>query len=92
MTIKKAMITIQTVNVQGMSEAKKYEIEKLTEKSNVITGVVETHLKEDKFNWSHEYEIFEQRRENGDKKGGGLMILHRKQEDIDMEKIEIRHI
>ena len=42
MTIKKAMITIQTVNVQGMSEAKKYEIEKLTEKSNVITGVVDT--------------------------------------------------
>ena len=85
------MITIQTVNIQGMNEMKKYEIEKLTERNNVITGVIETHLKEDRFNWNQEYEIYEQRREKGDKKGGGLLILHRKQDDIDMEKIETGH-
>ena len=67
-------LTIQALNVQGLSQMKKYEIEKIIEKqeesSLVITGLTETHITEDKYSFD-KFKIYEQRRAKQDKRGGG---------------------
>ena len=60
-------IIIQSVNIQGMSQMKKYEIERMIEKreahGTVLTGLVETHLKEDRYSWDEKWKIGYMRRE-----------------------------
>ena len=88
-------IIIQSVNIQGMSQMKKYEIERMIEKreahGTVLTGLVETHLKEDRYSWDEKWKIYEERRDQEDKKGGGLLLIHTDREYIKMEKIESKH-
>jgi len=87
-------LTIQTLNVQGLSQMKKYEIEKVIEKqeksSTVITGLTETHITEDKYNFDN-FKVYEQRRTRQDKRGGGLLILHKDEKGINLEKVESKH-
>ena len=52
----------------------------------VITGLTETHIKEDKFLWDKRYSKYEQRRERKDKKGGGLLLMHKSNKYIKFDQ------
>ena len=82
-------IYIRLLNIQGMSAAKKYEIQNtFTEKkgSLEILAMVETHIKDDRYLWDQNWKEYEQRRDVNDKKGGGLLVLHKVNDHIKLEK------
>lgn len=58
---------------------------------NNIGCLSETLKKIRDVNFSNNIVIIEQMREINDKKGGGLMILHKNNEDIHFDKLESRN-
>ena len=82
-------LKVYLLNIQGITMQKKIDVEKLmteNEEDIKIIGLVETHVREDRLNWGDDWQVYEQRREQKDKKGGGLMILHQSSEQIKLEK------
>ena len=93
--MKSDSLIVQLLNVQGLSREKKYAIEELIGKQDkkgvTITGLVETHQIEDKYNWHHNYEVIEKRRSSTDKKGGGLMMIIRRDNAVTIDRIDTRN-
>ena len=87
--MKDDKFVIQLLNIQGLTSTKKHEIEDLIiiqeRKGTVITGLVETHQTEDRHNWHDNLEVIERRRETTDKKGGGIMMIQRKNSGVNLK-------
>ena len=82
-------VQVTLLNVQAMTKAKKYEIQNSIENERGtinIVALVETHIRDDRHDWGNEWEQYEQRRKANDKKGGGLLIVHRRSENIKLVK------
>ena len=75
------------INVQGLTQTKVIEIEKLMSVSDVIC-LTETHEKVRKVKISDNIEVLESMREKEDKKGGGIMVMYRQNRNIMLEKQE----
>ena len=83
-------VQVALLNVQAMTKAKKYEIQNSIENERGILNIValvETHIRDDRYDWGNEWVQYEQRRSANDKKGGGLMIVHRRSDHIKLVTI-----
>ena len=81
---------INCLNIQGLTNAKIAEIEQLIEK-NTVMCLTETQLKIDKIKISEKFNYISNMREGKEKKGGGLMILNRKEDKMEITKIETKN-
>ena len=81
------VVKIQVVNVQGLTQTKVIDIEKLLG-DNCVMCLTETQEKIRKVKISDNIEVMESMREVQDRKGGGIMVLYRKNKKILMHKQE----
>ena len=81
-------VQIKLLNVQGLTTSKMYEIEKLLVKDLDIVCLTETQLKIDKVHISEHLKKYTSMRKENDQKGGGLLVLHRKNSDIEIEQVQ----
>ena len=74
------------LNIQGLTRLKMLEVQKILadEKEPVIMCLTETHQKQDKIQLSKGFKKIEKMRDSHDKKGGGLMIIYREKDDVEM--------
>jgi len=83
------IMSVDFINVQGLTDVKAIELERIMSESRYgelkLVALLETHQKYRKINFSDELGIIERMRELKDKKGGGLMILYRKDDLLKME-------
>ena len=70
-------IIVKVVNVQGLTKTKGMEIEELIN-DNSIVCLTETQKKIRDVNFSETFEVIDNMREEKDRKGGGIMVLYRK--------------
>ena len=90
-TQKENKLKMKYINIQGLTKSKIVELQKLIEQ-NTILFLVETQLKEDKIEVGRCFEKIDQMRNKNDKKGGGLSVLYRKDNslEIEVEKVETK--
>lgn len=88
---KKKTITIKLLNIQGLTKPKLVEIEQLITDKFDIVCLTETQQKEDRIDIRDNIIKIESMRELKDKRGGGLMILHKKSEDIELNKVNTKN-
>ena len=84
-------INFQMINIQGLTKQKYIEIEDMLSDKESNTNVIvltETQQKIDKINPSKGAKIINNMREEKDKKGGGLMLVYRDMEEIELVKVE----
>ena len=84
-------VEIGLVNVQGLTNTKAIDITQFLREKCDIMCLTETQLKYDKVGFPAGIERVESMREFKDKKGGGLLILFKKNGGIKMTKMETRH-
>ena len=78
-------IEIKLINIQGLSKHKVIEIENLV-KHQTLLCLTEIQRKIDKIKWNKDYTIYSSMRRKEDKKGGGLMIIHKNDQNFDMQQ------
>lgn len=76
--------------MQGLTQVKQCEIEKLIT-DNTILCLTETQQKYMKVNISENLKFIDSTRDEADKKGGGLCIMHRKNNSLVTEEIKTKH-
>lgn len=83
-------LIVDLINVQGLTDLKACEIGKiLGDDENIrIIGLVETQEKYKRVEWMDGVEDIAQRREMSDKKGGGMLLITREENDINMGRVE----
>ena len=81
---------IKCINIQGLTKQKYLEIERDID-DKTITCLVETQEKFEKIIERENLEKYVSRRKMEDKKGGGIMILKKKDSNIEIEKIRDGH-
>ena len=79
-------LNIKYVNIQGLTKAKMAEIEKLIDSDKVIICLTETHQKIDNITLDDSLLNISEMRDSMDKKGGGLMIVYKKNNHILLQK------
>ena len=80
-------ITINMVNIQGISKRKVLELENLLQRNCDLICLTETQLKFDKINLSKGIDKVEEMRTKDDKKGGGLLIIYKVSENLNIKKV-----
>ena len=80
-------IVLSLINIQALTNSKMLELENLL-KGDGILFLTETHEKFRKVKIREDIEIYENMRELQDRKGGGNMCLHRKNDKFKLQKIE----
>ena len=91
---EKSTLQIKLLNIQCLTEAKKYELRRLiTEEENTIKiiALVETHIRDDRFAWRNDMKIHEKRRQQKDKKGGGLLIMYKDSSNMKLEEVNVQN-
>ena len=91
---EKSKLQIKLLNIQCLTEAKKYELRRLitVEQNNIeIIALVETHVRNDRFTWRDDMKIHEKRREEKDKKGGGLLIMYKDHSKVKLEEVIVQN-
>ena len=78
-------VILRYINIQGLSEIKMSELESMMKDNKEIMLLTETHLRGDHLRVGDGYEYRMINRNTGDKKGGGLMMFHRKNSKIEYE-------
>ena len=78
---------IKLINITGLTNEKYLEVEQLIKEKTVLC-LAETQKKIDNIRMGREITKLSSMREMEDRKGGGLMILYREEEDFYMEKQE----
>ena len=61
---------ISTINIQGLTKAKAFEVEKLLTEAPHLICISETHMKYKKIDFSPEIQVLHQMRKKEEKKGG----------------------
>ena len=83
-------IYIKCINIQGLTKQKYLEIEREIDNKTIMC-LVETQEKFEKIIERDNLEKHVSRRKMEDKKGGGIMILKKKDNNIKIEKIKNEH-
>ncbi len=81
-------IEIKLLNVQGLTNAKMYELEKLIKSEQELLCLTETQQKIDKIKMSQNLRKLENMRQEKDRKGGGLMIIWQEGKNIELNKVD----
>lgn len=89
----KGRFRLALLNIQGLTDVKAAEITEIMERDRVdgdivLFGLVETHEKYRKINWTDNIILINKMRTLEDKKGGGLMLLTNTRDEMLMEEIE----
>ena len=81
-------MSIKLLNIQGLTQVKAIEIERILTKNSIIclTG---TQQKLEKINFSQDIRYITSMRSMQDKRGGGLMVLWRDDYSITLTKVDI---
>jgi len=87
------IVSVDFLNVQGLTDVKAAEIERIIgegrqRKEIRIIGILETHEKYRKINFSDNLGVIEQMRELDDKKGGGIMLIHNMSDQLEITRNE----
>ena len=77
---------MKVINIQGLTQTKAKEVEELVSDDSIVC-LTETQKKLRDINFSDNCVIVDNMREEQDRKGGGLMVLYRKDTGVDLEKI-----
>ena len=88
----RSKLSVRLLNIQGLTMNKKFELQRLFQKDGnalEILALVETHVREDRFAWNKEWKIHEKRRKDGEKKGGGLLIVYKENSNIKLDAVEV---
>ena len=88
---EKDTVHVKLLNVQGLTLPKMYEIEKLIMSDLDIVCLTETQLKIDKVHISDQLKKYISMRKDDDQKGGGLMVLHKNNSDIEINQIQTKN-
>lgn len=78
------------LNIQGLSKSKVFEVEQLI-KQDTLLCLTETQQKFDQTMFNQHFDRYMNMRTQTDKKGGGLMILHRDGNNFQLNKMETKH-
>ena len=78
------------LNVQGISQAKFVEFENMIEEEIFI--MVETQLTQDRIRYQADTEVINKMRLKNDRKGGGIMILWKKQDNFNIKEIKTKNV
>ena len=85
---KEKQCNIKLINIQGLTRGKLIEIEGLLKNEGDIICLTETHQKIDGMIVNEKIGKLTAMRDTADKKGGGLMILHKHSKNIELEILE----
>ena len=83
--MKTQQIELKLINIQGLSKHKVIEVENLVNQQTILC-LTETQQRVDITNWNNDYTTYVSMRGKEDKKGGGLMMLHRNDEIFDLHQ------
>ena len=78
------------LNVQGLSQAKFVEFENMIEEEIFI--MVETQLTQDRIRYQADTEVINKMRLKNDRKRGGIMILWKKQDNVNIKEIKTKNV
>jgi len=83
------MLSVDFLNVQGLTDVKAVELERIMSEGSGrgelrILALLETHEKYRKVNFSDRLHIVERMRNMEDKKGGGLMLIYRMADEMEV--------
>ena len=78
---------MKLINIQGLSQHKVNEIEDLVT-DNSLLCLTETQQTLDKTKWSKDLNIYASMRGKNERKGGGLMLLFKDQENVHLQKVK----
>ena len=81
-------VRIRYINIQGLTKTKIIEVEQLIQSENDVVVLVETQLKHDRIDVSENICKYDSMRDIEEKRGGGIMILYRNSQNLQMEKKE----
>lgn len=84
---KEKFLFVKCINIQGLTNLKMCEVQKLIE-NNTILCLTETQLKIEKIRIPENLNSYTSMRELNDKKGGGLMVLWSKGQDVKEKEIQ----
>ena len=87
---KEEFYKINLLNVQGLTNAKIIELEELMDNKSLLC-LTETQLKIQKVNIDKEYRIYDSMRETNDKKGGGILMMHRISSNFNLNQLRNSH-
>ena len=79
------------INIQGLTQIKTSELEELTNETGIFC-VTETPQKSQRVRFKDSTGCIYSMRDNGDKKGGGIMLIHQKAENVNIEKEATSHM
>ena len=81
---------INLINIQGLTEVKMLEIQELIDNDSIMC-LTETQQKFDKHNIKNDIDKYVSMRKIESKKGGGLMILKKKESQVEVEDVFTLH-
>lgn len=82
-------VIIKTINIQGLTKPKGKEIEELVG-NNCILCITETQKKIRDVNFQETFKVIENMRDKKDRKGGGVMLIYRENNGIELNKMETK--
>ena len=86
----KGDIYMYLINIQGLTSQKMAEIEEILDENSIMI-LTETQLKIGKVKMNENIVVRSSMRTQDEKKGGGLMILYRRNKDLNLEKVKINN-
>ena len=78
---------MKLINIQGLSQHKVNEIEDLVT-DNSLLCLTETQQTLDKTKWTKDLNMYASMRGKNERKGGGLMLLFKDQENVHLQKVK----
>ena len=89
-TCKKRTFNISLINIQGLTKPKLLELETLMRKNCDILCLTETQQKYDKLEFAQGIKNIANMRNKNDKKGGGLLIMYKNTNLIELQKVQTK--
>jgi len=90
---REMILRVELLNVQGLTDVKAVEVERIMSENRGVGEIklvvlVETHEKYRKVNFTDDLKVVDRMRDIQDKKGGGLMIISREGDQMDISRRE----
>ena len=86
---KKDRTEIRLINIQGLTQIKASEIEELVSENSLFC-ITETQQRYNKIRFMDNTKYISVMREKEDKKGGGIMVVYKESENVEVKEIKTR--
>ena len=84
-------VIFKVINIQGLTKVKAKEVEELIVDNSLVVCLTETQKKLQDVNFEDNLIILDNMREEQDRKGGGLMLIFRRNKGIELQKIDTKN-